>query len=95
MDRFRGWPKIYVVIDAHKNGRGDQFEGYYPTAEEATEAAKMQWSYLTKAERARRVVFSGVIDGNAIDEDGIPDLGNLDVYPGNFDSSRADDESEG
>lgn len=87
MDKFKEFPKIYVVIDADKDGNGDQFETYFATPEEATDAAKIQWSYLTESEKARRVVYSGVIDGNDIDDDGYPVLCNVDTYPGSFDSS--------
>ena len=47
----------YVVMDERKDGTGDLFNDEFETAEEAINAAKWKWSYLTNMEKKERTIW--------------------------------------
>ncbi|MBQ7344501.1 MAG: helix-turn-helix transcriptional regulator [Oscillospiraceae bacterium] len=90
--------KRYVVVDRPISD-GDWFQTVHRTAEEANEAAKTQWWYLTKTEKKRRHIAAYVVTESNLDPDDVEEYGldsdypwmsapNMDGFPGAFDSAK-------
>lgn len=96
--------KRYVVVDRPISD-GDWFQTVHRTAEEANEAAKTKWWYLTKAEKKRRHIAAYVVTESDLDPDDVEEYGldsdypwmgapNMNDFPGSFDSAELAEDSD-
>lgn len=86
----------YVVCDWPRDEfDGDMFEKYVDSPEEATREASYRWEKMSRFDKKRRQVFSGLIREDSLPEEAFTEEGiywefrkDIDTYPGCFDSEE-------